>query len=93
MSRPRKTSLWESVGLIALGFITAICISPLLVREYGSPHYRWSFYAILTACCMYPTCILAYTRKNIAQRNGDWHIVLFVLLANYVLFWLATSHR
>jgi len=38
--------------------------------------------AVIAACCIHPTCILAFARKNIAQKNGDWHILLFVLLAN-----------
>jgi hypothetical protein len=31
--------------------------------------------------------------QKIAQKYGDWHILLFVLLANYGLFWLASTHR
>jgi hypothetical protein len=48
---------------------------------------------VIAACCIHPACILAFARKNIAQKNGDWHILLFVLLANYGLFWLASTHR
>ena len=31
--------------------------------------------------------------KNIAQKNGDWHVLWFVLLANYGLCRLAFSQR
>ena len=68
-------------------------MSPMLLRDYAGPKYHLSFWAVIAACCIYPTCILAFARKKIAQKNGDWHIVLFVLLANYALFWLASTHR
>lgn len=93
MSRPRQTTFKEAITLFLLGLTTAICISPLLLQDYTQSKYEFTFWAIISACCIYPSCILAFTRKNIAQKNGDWHILLFVLLANYVLFWLATTHK
>ena len=93
MSRPRNTSWKEAVALGSLGVVTAICMSPLLIKDYSNPAYRVSFWALIAACCILPTCILAFTRKNIAQKHGDWHILLFVLLADYALFWLATSQH
>jgi len=93
MSRPRNTSRLEAVALFSLGLATAVCMSPLLMKDYSGPRYHISFWAVIAAGCIYPTCILAFARKNIAQKNGDWHILLFVLLANYGLFWLASTHR
>ena len=93
MSRPRNTSRWEAMALFLLGLATSVCMSPLLLRDYSGPKHHISFWAVIAACCIYPTCILAFARKNIAQKNGDWHILLFVLLANYGLFWLASTHR
>ena len=77
MSRPRNISRLEAVALASLGLATAVCMSSLLIKDYSGPRYH----------------ILAFARKNIAQKNGDWHILLFVLLANYGLFWLASTHR
>jgi len=93
MSRPRNTSRLEAVALVSLGLATAVCMSPLLMKDYSGPRYHISFWAVIAAGCIYPTCILAFARKNIAHKNGDWHILLFVLLANYGLFWLASTHR
>jgi len=93
MSRPKNTTFKEAITLFLLGLTTAICISPLLIQDYSKPNYTVSFWTIIAACCIYPCGILAFTRKNIAQKNGDWHILFFVLLANYVLIWLATTHK
>ena len=93
MSRPRNTSFFEVVGLVSLGLITSICVSPLLLRETFSPDYRILFGTILTACLIYPTSLLAFIRKNIAVKHGDWRILVYILVANYVLFWLASSGK
>jgi hypothetical protein len=75
-----------------MGGAATFCISPMLAREYSGERYHFSFWTVVAACCIYPTCILAFTRKNMGRKNGDWHILFFVLLANYALFWLATTH-
>jgi hypothetical protein len=81
----------EIASLIGLGTLTMIFLCPLLVQDYSVPHLRSSLIAVIAACLIYPACILAFTRKAIAQRNGDWKILLFVLLFNYALFWLIAS--
>lgn len=91
MSRPKRVSSWEIASLIGLGMLTMIFLSPLLVQDYSVPHLRTSLIAVIAACLIYPACLLAFTRKAIAQKNGDWKILLFVLLFNYALFWLIAS--
>ena len=41
---------------------------------------------MIGASLIYPSAILVYARKAIAQRNGDWKITLFILGITYVLF-------
>jgi len=86
MSRPRRISLWETVGLLALGAITVVCLTPTLREDYAGSQLRTSFFAMIGACLIYPSAILVYARKAIAQRNGDWKITLFILGITYVLF-------
>src|SRR5881628_1383145 len=88
MSRPRTISLWETVGLLALGAITVFCLMPTLQKNYAEPHLRTSLFAMIGACLIYPAAILVYARKAIAQRNGDWKITIFILFITYVLFHL-----
>jgi hypothetical protein len=47
---------------------------------------RTSLFAMIGACLIYPSAILVYARKAIAQRHGDWKITLFILGITYVLF-------
>jgi hypothetical protein len=93
MSRPRQTKPREALGLVVLGLGTALSLSPLLRRDYFQPRYELSFWALMAACIIYPACILGFARKNIAHKNGDWHILLFIILANYGLFWLVSTQR
>ena len=88
MSRPRTVSLWETVGLLALGAITVFCLMPTLQKNYAAPHLRTSLFATTGACLIYPAAILVYARKAISQRNGDWRITIFILFITYVLFHL-----
>ena len=88
MSRPRTISFGETVGLLALGAITVFCLMPTLQKNYAEPHLRTSLFATIGACLIYPAAILVFTRKAIAQRNGDWKITLFILFITYVLFHL-----
>ncbi len=49
-----------------------------------------------TTLSMSPLLLRDYTGpkcKNIAQKNGDWHVPWFVLLASYGLCRLAFSQR
>ena len=86
MSRPRRVSFWETAGLLALGTITVVCLTPVLRKDYAGSTLRTSLFAMVGACLIYPSAILVYTRKAIAQRNGDWKITLFILGITYVLF-------
>lgn len=88
MSRPRTISIWETVGLLALGAITVFCLMPTLQKDYAGPHLRTSLFATLGACLIYPAAILIFARKAISQRNGDWKITIFILSITYVLFHL-----
>ena len=85
MSRPRRISFWETAGLLSLGAITVVCLMPALRKDYAQSHLRTSLFAMIGACLIYPSAILVYTRKAIAQRNGDWKITLFILGITYVL--------
>jgi hypothetical protein len=86
MSRPRRISWWETVGLLSLGGITVVCLTPTLRNDYAGSHLRTSLFAMIGACLIYPSAILVYTRKAIAQHNGDWKITIFILGITYVLF-------
>jgi hypothetical protein len=85
MSRPRRISFWETAGLLSLGAITVVCLMPALRKDYAQSHLRTSLFAMIGACLIYPPAILVYTRKAIAQRNGDWKITIFILGITYVL--------
>ena len=86
MSRPRRVSFGETAGLLSLGAITVVCLLPALQKDYAQSHLRTSLFAMIGACLIYPSAILVYTRKAIAQRNGDWKITIFILGLTYVLF-------
>jgi len=86
MSRPRRISLWETVGLLSLGALTVVCLMPTLRKDYAGSGLRTSLLATIGACLIYPSAILVYTRKAISQRNGDWKITMFILGITYVLF-------
>jgi hypothetical protein len=43
-----------------------------LQKDYAESHLRTSLFAMIGACLIYPSAILVYTRKAIAQCNGDW---------------------
>ena len=90
MSRPRSISKWETLSLLGLGLLSTFCLSPLLLRAYIRPNLQISFFAVIAGCLIYPACLLAYTRKAIAQKNGDWKLLLFILAFNYALFYLAS---
>jgi hypothetical protein len=79
-------SFGETAGLLSLGAITVVCLLPALQKDYAQSHLRTSLFAMIGACLIYPSAILVYTRKAIAQRNGDWKITLFILGITYVLF-------
>ena len=93
VSHPRPTSKVTTIALLALGVLTIISLSPLLIRDYTAPQFHLSFWALIMACCLYPTCLLAFIRKNIARKNGDWFIIYFVLISQFVLFWLASTQK
>jgi hypothetical protein len=76
----------ETVGLLSLGAITVVCLMPALQKDYAQSHLRTSLFAMAGACLIYPSAILVYTRKAIAQRNGDWKITLFILSITSVRF-------
>ena len=69
-----------------MGAITVVCLMPALQKDYAQSHLRTSLFAMAGACLIYPSAILVYTRKAIAQRHGDWKITLFILGITYVLF-------
>ena len=90
MSRPRTLSLGEAIGLLSLGAVTVLCLTPVLRHSYAEPQFRLSLLAAVGACLIYPAAILVYARKAISQRNGDWKICLFILSITYVLFRLVS---
>ena len=56
------------------------CLSDAALRkDYAQSHWRTSLFAMIGACLIYPPAILVYTRKAIAQRNGDWKTTIFIL--------------
>ena len=91
MSRPRRISFWETAGLLCLGAITVVCLMPALQKDYAGSRLRTSLFAMIGACLIYPSAILVYARKAIAQRHGDWKITLFILGITYVLFRMCGS--
>ena len=86
MSRPRRITFLETAGLLCLGAITVVCLMPALQKDYAGSRLRTSLFAMIGACLIYPSAILVYARKAIAQRHGDWKITLFILGITYVLF-------
>ena len=86
MSRPRRVSFWETAGLLSLGAITVVWLMPTLQKDYAQFHLRTSLFAMIGACLIYPSAILVYTRKAVAQCSGEWKITAFILGTTHALF-------
>lgn len=74
--------------LLLLGGIMNIFMSKIIIKYYLQPEYRMSLICVIAGGMIFPAALLAYIRKAIAQKHGDWKILVFVLSFNLLLLLL-----
>ncbi len=92
MSRPKSLKTAEVLALLILGLLLILAswfgVLPDYISRQG--HHTASYWALMAALVILPSSILGYIRKNIAQKHGDWRILLLVTFIIGVLIYCLT---